>query len=208
MKKLDTNPLKNTDKNPFGGKNPHGMYVPLTDTELEVLERLALGGDFKVVIKDWGYVENFQLGKFDQNTWQGQPIVQFGDKNIHFFFLMNFSAPIVPQPNYFFDLEVWAKGRKLFGPIREPTTIAGNPIQIVAGMQLGMALDVALHDINPELVKTIKPGAIGLTSRHGNMNLTIQQQRMLKEMEENNRRVRAQSKQDAMKVTKKSKGEG
>lgn len=206
MKKLDKNPLKNTDRNPFGGKNPHGMYVPLTDTELEVLERLALAGDFKVVIKDWGYVENFSLGKFNPETWTGAPIVQFGDKNIHFFFTMNFSAPVVPQPNYYFDMEVWAKGQKLFGPSRHATTVGGNPIQIAAGMSLTMALDVAIHDIDPKIVKTIKPGAVGLTSRHGNMNLSIQQQRLLREMEENNRKIREGNLQDAVKVTKQSQG--
>jgi len=180
------------------------MYVPLTDTELEVLERLALESAFKVVIKDWGFVENFRLSKYDANTWDGSPIVQFGDKRISFYFTMNFSAPVIPQPNWFFDMEVWAKGRKLFGPTRYPTTDNGQPIQIAAGMQLGLALDLALDQIDPKIVKDIKPGAVGLTSRHGNMRLNIHDQRLLQKVQENERRVRELTAKDAATVTKKA----
>ena len=47
--------------NVFGGKNPHGMYVPMTDEELEVLVRVAEAKEFKLVIKDWGHITGFTL---------------------------------------------------------------------------------------------------------------------------------------------------
>jgi hypothetical protein len=33
-----------SETNPFGGKNKHGMYVPMTDDEMEVLARIAAAG--------------------------------------------------------------------------------------------------------------------------------------------------------------------
>ena len=205
--KIDKNPLKNLEKNPFGGKNPHGMYVPLTDTELEVLERLALGQDFKLVIKDWGYVEHFRLGQWNPETWDGSPIVQFGDKRIAFYFTMNLSAPAIPQPNYYFDFEVWAKGHMLFAT-RQETTNGGKPIQVCAGMQLGLALDVALDRIDPKIIREIKPGAVGLTTRHGNMKLNVHEQRMLRDLQNAERKIREASAEDVRKVLVQARKDG
>lgn len=202
--KIDKNPLKKAERNLFGGKNKHALYVPLTDTELEVLERLALSGEFKVIVKDWGYVQNFRLGKYVPETWDGSPIVQFGDKRISFYFVMNFSAPAVPQPNWFFDMEIWAKGRKLHGPQRYPTTNGGYPVQIAAGMQMGLALDLAIDQIDPALIKEIKPDAMGLTSRHGNMHLNLHEQRVLRNLQKSERSIRQMGAKDAAKVTKQS----
>lgn len=193
-----------SERNPFGGKNPHGMYVPLTDDELEVLERLALSGAFKVVIKGWGFVENFQLGRYDPDTYQGQPLVIFGDKRISFYFRLNYNAPVVPQPNWYFDMEVWALGHKLFEQ-RMPTEHGGKPIQVVAGIFHDLALDVAIDKIDPAIVKEVKPKAIGLTTRHGNMRLDLQGQRVLAKMQAGEKAVREMSAADAAKVTAKMK---
>ena len=188
------------ERNPFGGKNPHGMYVPLTDDEMEVLERLAIGGAFKVVIKDWGFVENFQPGRYDQATYQGQPIVSFGDKNIHFYFRLNYKAPVVPQPNWYFDMEVWALGHLLFSQ-RMPTEHGGKPIEVVAGIFHDLALDVAIDKINPAIVKEVKPKALGLTTRHGNMHLDLLGQRILAQTQAGEKSVREMSAGDAVKAT-------
>jgi hypothetical protein len=194
--------------NPFGGKNPHGMYVPLTDDELEVLERLALSGEFKVVIKDgaveWGHVTGFQLGHWDPPKWDGKPLVTFGDKNIHFYFFMHFNAPVIPQPNWYFDMEVWAVGHKLYAG-RLPTETGGKPIQIVAGMSMALALDVSIDLINPSIVKEIKPKAVGLTTRHGNMKLDVRGQRLLTELKQHEAQVREVSRREAEMATKKKK---
>jgi hypothetical protein len=191
-------------RNPFGGKNPHGMYVPLTDDELEVIERIAQAGEFKVVIKGWGHVTGFVPGRYDPATYQGQPIVSFGDKNIHFYFRLNYSAPALPQPNWFFDMEVWALGHVLFRQ-RMPTEHGGKPIQIVAGVFHDLALDVGLDKIDPGIVKEIKPRAIGLTTRHGNMHLDLHHQRLLAQTRAGERSVREMSAADAKKATDKMK---
>ena len=191
-------------RNPFGGKNPHGLYVPLTDDELEVLERLALAGEYKVVVKNWGYVTGFSLGRWDPQTWNGKPLVTFGDKNIHFYFFMNFTAPAVPQPNWYFDMEVWALGHRLYAG-RLPTEFNGKPVQIAAGINMALALDVSLDKIDPAIVKEVKPKAIGLTTRHGNMQLDGGQRKLLTNLQANEQKVRQQIKQDAVTATKKQK---
>jgi hypothetical protein len=191
------------------------MYVPLTDDELEVLERLALAGEFKVVVKDWGHVTGFAPGRYDPRTFQGQPIVAFGDKRISFYFRMNFTAPVVPQPCWYFDMEVWALGVRLFPgrrrderepfPGRLPTETNGHPIQIAAGVFLDLALDVALDRIDPAVVKAVKPKASGLTTRHGNMHLDTHRQRLLAETQAGERMVREVSAHEAAVATAKQK---
>jgi hypothetical protein len=190
--------------NAFGGKNPHGMYVPMTDDELEVLGRVAEAKEFKLVIKDWGHITGFTLDRFVAEKWKGNPIVTFGDKRISFYFVMNFSAPAVPQPNWYFDCEIWAYDRLMFKH-RMPTETAGKPVQIVAGQMMALALDIAIDKINPEFVKMIKPKTIGLTTRHGNMNLDVATQRLLRQTQEGERKVRVMTQQEAQDATNKMK---
>ena len=193
--------MSQQDRNPFGGKNPHGMYVPLTDTELEVLERLADAQEFKVVVKDWGFVTGFRRGRYNEQWHMSPtPLVVFGDKRISFYFRMNFNAPIVPQPNWYFDMEVWALGYRLFSQ-RMPTEHAGKPIQVAAGMFLDMALDVALDRIDPKIIKAVKPKAWGLTTKHGNMRLDSYHQRLLVETQEGEKKVREIAKKEAKRAT-------
>jgi hypothetical protein len=191
------------------------MYVPLTDDELEVLSRLAQAGEFKVVVKDWGHVKNFLPGRYDPMTYAGQPIVTFGDKRISFYFRMHFNAPAVPQPNWYFDMEVWALGFRLFPgaerdasdpfPGRLPTEIGGKPISLAAGMHLDLALDVAIDKIDPRVVKTVKPKALGLTTRHGNMQLDTHHQRLLHQTRRGEQMVRHYTLKEAADITKKMK---
>lgn len=203
------------NRNPFGGGNPHGMYVPISEDELEVLGRLASAGEFKVVVKDWGHIEGFTFGHYDPMTYQGQPLVVFGDKRISFYFRMNFVAPAIPQPCWYFDMEVWALGVRLFPgtmrgekhlfPGRLPTETGGQPLQIVAGMYLDIALDIALDQIDPALVKAVKPKALGLTSRHGNMHLDGHRQQLLAGLQAGEQSIRALSAQEAIESTVKQK---
>jgi len=190
--------------NPFGGKNKNGMYVPMTDDEMEVLSRVATAGEFNLHIKDWGRITGFKLGRFHPETWQGNPLVVFGDKRISFYFVMNFTAPIVPQPNWFFDCEVWALGR-LMTKHRLPTEQGGKPINIVAGQTMALALDIAIDQINPNFVKKVKPQAIGLTTRHGNMKLDLATQKLLHQTQEGEARVRSLTQQEAVRATEKMK---
>lgn len=180
------------DRNPFGGKNKHGLYVPMSEDEQEVLDRLVSTGDFKIIIKDWGWVDN--------------PRVRFGDKRLTFYFKMVFSAPDIPQPNYYFDIEVQTRsGISLFSK-RLPTEVGGKPIMIASGVCLDLALDIAIDKIDPKLVKLIKPGAHGLTTRHGNMKLNTQKQKLLKTLQDGEKKVRDLTEKEAIAATKKAKG--
>jgi len=194
------------ERNPFGGKNPHGMYVPLTDTELEALARLADAGEFKVVVRNWGEITGFRRGRYVPELWHANPapLVVFGDKRLSFYFRMSLTAPVVPQPNWYFDMEVWALGRKLFSQ-RMPTEHGGNPIQVAAGVDLDLALDIALDKIDPTVVKEIMPKAIGLTTRHGNMRLDLHHRRLLERTQAGERKVREVSAAEAAEATAKKK---
>jgi len=197
-------------RNPFGGKNPNGMYVPMTDEEIEVLHRLAEAEEYKIVIKgegnngesiEWGYVTGFKVGKYPgPQGYYGQPIVTIGDKRLTFIFRMDFKAPALPQPNWFFDMQVWAVGRCLFKE-RLPTANGGQPIQVVAGIHHDFALDVAIDQIDPKLVKEIKPKAIGLTTRHGNMRLDSFTRRLLYKTQQGEKAVREITAAEARKAT-------
>jgi len=185
----------NDKRNPFGGKNPHGMYVPLTPDEIEV----------KVVVKDWGHVTGFKVGRYPgPQLYNGEPIVTIGDKRISFTFRLNYTAPIVPQPNWYFDMEVWALGHKLFEQ-RMPTQADGQPLQVAAGIFNDFALDVAIDQIDPAIVKEVKPKTIGLTTRHGNMHLDLRHQKLLAETQAGERRVREMSVKEAQKATEEMK---
>lgn len=175
------------ERNPFGGKNPNGLYVPLTPDEMEVLERIREGHGIRIEITDWGYIED--------------PEMIFGDKRVSFQFLMVFKAPDVPMPVSSMEMTVWTKtGHHLFGPKKYPTLIDGQPLSVYAGLAVPLALDIALHEINSNLVKVIKPGAFGLTTYHGNMKLDEAKKKLLHEMYAGEAKVRRQSEEAVKKL--------
>jgi hypothetical protein len=78
---------------------------------------------------------------------------------------------------------------------RQSTMYNGRPLQVAAGVFVDMVWDIALRAIDPKVVKAIKPGAHGLTSRlqdkdtgqitaRGNLKLTAEQKRLLREVRE------------------------
>lgn len=178
----------------------------MTETELEVLDRLAHAGEFYVVIRDWGVVKHFLPGHFDAATWLANPtpLVVFGDKRISFYFRMSLMAPAIPQPNWYFDMEVWAMGTKLFSQ-RMPTEYGGKPIEVAAGLDFDWALDVAIDKIDPNFIKQIKPGAIGLTSRQDNMHLDTHHQRLLHFTQDGEKKMREEDARRALATTRRKK---
>ena len=157
-----------SETNLFGGKNPNGQYVPLTEDEQETLERLATDHQFRIVIKDWGFVD--------------QPQVTFGDARIQFRWTMFFDRPEEPMPVEFFDIEVWTHTGRMVYSTRKTT--GPQALMVAAGLYLEMALDIQIKQINPDLVKEIKPGAKGLTTRHGNMQLDSLQRKVLHQLKQ------------------------
>jgi len=185
------------DRNLFGGKNPYGQYVPLTDTEQEVLHRLVTTQDLLVEIVGFGTCE--------------APQVRVGDHRVEIIIDHIFDIPEMPKNTYWLDLVLKSRstGVKLYQH-RYATVHDGLPVKIGGGLRLGLQWDIALSHLDPNLVKRVKPGATGLTSRvldketgdrtlSGNMRLTSEQEKVLMAMRQNETRLHNM---DAEKVRK------
>lgn len=141
-----------TDKNAFGGGNARSLYIPLSETEQEVISRLVENKEMIVQIHGWGFIE--------------QPIIVFGDKNLHVAFKMHFNKPEnAPVDVHHFDMELKTRsGISLFRK-RTPTQYGGQPLKIMQGVELDMVWDISIRYIDPKVIKLLKPNAQGLTSR-------------------------------------------
>ena len=137
--------------NAFGGGNSKSLYTPMSETEQEVVARLIESGDIQVRLVDWGVIN--------------RPRVTFGDLRVSVAFRVTFDRPEVPMPVDHFDLELrLADGRLLYAE-RQSAEYGGKPLQIAAGVFLDMVWDIAVRHMDPEFVKSVKPGAVGMTSR-------------------------------------------
>lgn len=192
----------NQDKNLFGGANPNGVYVPMTETEQEVLDRLVQSQDLEIDIKGWGVVRN--------------PWASFGDHRIGLQWELVFNKP--PIPVYYFDLELRvASSQLILMKKRYPTTFNGQPKLIGSGQgPIQFNWDIAIDHMSPELVKAIMPGAIGLTTRRldkdtgnrtllGNMDLSDDQARMANFLDTQAKTIRLKDDTDAVKVSSNAK---
>lgn len=190
-----------TKKNLFGGANPKGLYVPISEDEQEVIVRLVEAQDLVLYIHGWGHLD--------------KPRFLVGDHRIGVQFRLTFNKPAVPMDVWFFDLELKTRGGISLVKERLPVMYAGKPVQVCAGMYLDMQWDIALHSMDPRLVKMLKPGALGLTSRRqdkdtgemtsqGNMVLDGAQKKALAELEAAQAAGRAENVKQAVKATTKA----
>jgi hypothetical protein len=141
----------NSMSNIFGGKNQRSLYIPLSDIELEVIQRLLDTKDLRVICHGWQTFES--------------PKVVHGDKNIHIPLKLVFKHPSVPTPVYFFDLELQTgSGMTLFRK-KMSTLYGGEPISVMEGLEIDMVWDISIRNLDPNLVRAVKPSAIGLTSK-------------------------------------------
>lgn len=188
--------------NPFGGKNPVGLYVPMSEDEQEVLLRLKESQDLQLVIHGWGTIPN--------------PVLVVGDHRIRIDFRITFKGLLVSQPIHYLDLELRLGNGMTVYRDRKPTLINGLPLMVSEGQKLDFQWDIAIKHMDPEFVRAIKPGATGLTSRRqdkdtkemtdqGNMRLDPGKQRLLKKLEAGQRRIRQQ---DEAAVIRASAGTG
>jgi hypothetical protein len=186
-----------SDRNRFGGLNPKGLYVPMSDVEQETLMVLAARKAFRVHIVDWG--------------WHNEPKIIVGDHRLSIQFTMTFNKPEIPQPCYYFDLQLYAAGIKVFQE-RQTLVYDGRPQIIGAGLQLTLAWDIAIAHIDPKLVKAVT-GATGLTSRlqdkdtgamtlFGNMALSSEDRAEMVKMRQNEKKVRTTTRVEANKFKK------
>jgi len=163
----------NHDENPFGGKNPLGLYVPMSEDEQEVIARLIESKDIILIIHGWATLES--------------PNIIAGDLRIAIQFRLDFNRPTAPVPLHFLDLEL----RRTNGqPIFRQKMPLNPPVQVCAGVSLDFQWDIAIDHMDPAFVKSIKPGALGLTSRRidkdtgersdtGTMHLSAEKKRLL-----------------------------
>lgn len=166
--------------NLFGGKNAHGLYVPMSEIEQEAIVRLVEAQDLVLFIHGWGRLD--------------KPRFLVGDHRIGVQFRLTFHKPAAPMPVYFFDLELQTRAGLSLVRERLPTIYDGKPVSVMAGIYLDMQWDIAIHSMDPRLVKMLMPGTIGLTSRRqdkdtgemtarGNMKLDDNQAEALHQLE-------------------------
>jgi len=189
--------------NTFGGKGTHGLYVPLSEVEQEVLDRLTKANEFDI------YVRNLNIKIED-------PKVVFGDLRISFQFWLNFDQDEL-VPIYFLDLECATKTGLSIYKERLSTLQGGQPVMAGKGLSFQFAWDIALHHIDPKFIKLVAPGVRGLTSRRidkdtgeatskGNMKLNKLQEQQLYIVEKGAKSIRDLNKKETEIVTKKAKG--
>ena len=187
--------MSDDDRNMFGGKNPRGLYVPMSEDEQEVLERLVQSKDLVLDIKGWAVLEN--------------PKLIVGDLRVGIPFTLKFSGGMTRIQ--FLDLELKKANGMLIFKQRMPVH---PPLDAMDGMEVGLQWDIAIDHMDPEFVKLIKPGAMGITSRRldketgertatGNMLLDATGRRILNQVDEDAKRTRQQ---DAAEVAAISRG--
>jgi hypothetical protein len=190
------------DKNPFGGI-AGSMYTPMSEDEQEVLDRLVASRDLDVLIKGWGHVRGVQAGKT-------------GDLRIAIPLTLNFDRPEVPVPVHYFDLELRTGSGILLFKERQSTIYDHKPLMIGAGTSLQMVWDIAIKHMDPKLVKALKPGALGLTSRWidkdtgaitllGNTRMGTKDKALLRKLRQSEAANRADTAQQVLKAMEKAK---
>jgi len=190
---------KHGGKNIFGGGNRRGLYVPMSEDEQEVIHRLVEAEDIQLIIHGWGTLD--------------RPRFLVGDHRIGVQFKLTFNQPAAPMPLYFLDLELKTRTGISLVKERLPTILNGQPVNVCAGVFLDLQWDIAMHSMDPRLVKLLKPGTLGLTSRRqdkdtgemtarGNMKLDAKQRKALRELETAQAVNRAEDVRKIVKATK------
>jgi len=172
-----------SDKNVFGGGNANSLYMPMSETEQEVLERLVAQNDLEIHVVDWGVINNLK--------------VTFGDLRVSIPIKITFNAPEVHIPVYYFDLQLRRTDGFVIFQKRYDVQYGGRPVMIGAGQTIEMIWDIAIQDMDPNFVKTVKPGAVGLTTRVGNLDLKGKVQETYDNMRDVEKKIREN---DAKKV--------
>ena len=140
-----------SEKNKFGGGNKSSLYTPMSETEQEVLSRLVATRDLCVHILGWGVEQGVAA--------------TFGDLRLKIPLMLMFTKPDIPVPVTHFDLELRTGSGLLLFKERQSTIYNNAPLMIGTGTELTMIWDIAIQAMDPKVVKQLKPGAFGLTSR-------------------------------------------
>ena len=176
------------EKNILGGGNPHGLYQPISDLEQETLERLAAELAYSVRVVD---PPNF-FARIER-------ISPASDKRIQFDITLS-QNPSIPGITHIrqVTLQLWARNRLLFQrPMRlEVTTVKGpQPVMFGSDPHAGVIeqtirWDITIEKMNPDLVKEVCPGAVGLTAPERFLNQTAEQEKARRFVMERAEKVR------------------
>jgi len=182
-----------SNENMFGGKPKKGnaLYVPMSDVEQECLQRIAEMDGYRINVKGYGTIE------------KAHTII--GDKRLSFQFKLVFDRPDNPTPLYWLDLELLAFGENVFSE-RQHIVYGGQPIMVMAGVELNLAWDIAIKHIEPRIVKNIV-GTFGLTSRlqdkdsgaftlTGNMSVNEEKREALHKLQEGEKKIKEHTQKD------------
>lgn len=137
--------------NAFGGKNEKSLYVPMSETEQEALARLVEAKSLEVVIHGWGVISD--------------PKLTFGDKRVSIPISVRFDKIPAPVQVPSFLLELRTKEGVCLLREELSAMYGGLPLTISNGSEIQMVWDIAIKAMDPKLVKSLVPGALGLTSR-------------------------------------------
>jgi hypothetical protein len=140
-----------SEKNKFGGGNKNSLYTPMSETEQEVLSRLVQARDLCVHILGWGALEGVAA--------------TFGDLRLKIPLELTFVKPDLPVAVSFFDLELRTGSGLLLFKERQSAVYNNAPLMVGTGTTISMIWDIAIQAMDPKVVKQLKPGAFGLTSR-------------------------------------------
>ncbi len=187
-----------SEGNILGGKGA-GLYVPMTEIEQEVIARLIEADDLQVIVHGWGVVN--------------KPVVAFGDLRVRVEFRLSFTRPAIAMPVWFFDLELQTRAGLQLYKERMPVVYAGNPLIAQVGLFYDLRWHIALQSMDPALVRAVIPGMTGLTSRRqdrdtgqmtaeGNMRLTAEQRKAIRDVAAGEKRMRALDLEKAVKATR------
>jgi hypothetical protein len=178
-----------SDRNAFGGKNPNGLYVPMSEIEQEFVSRLVESGDLIVRIHGWGVVPN--------------PTVKIGDLQVVIPLTLKFDRPDIPIPVHYFDLELLTgSGISLYRE-KQSCEYDGKPLSVSAGTIIQMVWHIGIRAMDSKLIKALMPGVVGLTSRRfdrdtgdltltGNMALDATQKKLIEIVTKGEDNVRAE----------------
>jgi len=179
---------KGDGTNILGGKNPQGLYVPMSDDEQEVIARLVEADDLILVIHNWAVLR--------------KPHLIVGDLRVGIQFRLAFADGLLPTPLHFLDLELQRESGQTIFRQKKAITVGGKPLMAQGGAFFDFQWDIAIDHMDPQFVKSVKPGAFGLTSRRidkdtghrserGNMQLDSTQQGALAAVDKGAAEVRA-----------------
>lgn len=178
-----------SDRNALGGKNKNSLYVPMSETEQEFVNRLIESGDLQVKVHGWGVVPN--------------PKVILGDLQVVIPLTLNFDRPEIPMPVHHFDLELLTGSGVSLYREKQTTEYDRKPILIGSGTSIQMIWHIGIRAMDPKLIKAFMPGTVGLTSRAfdkdtgdltlmGNLKLNTEQRKLIALVRQGEANIRAE----------------